>query len=168
MVPIIAHNEILPLGYRDRADFRDVILMRGVPFIRGEVSVLVIKGLSIDKDFVPQDFNFVSRESDDPFYEVFARVNRVDKDDHVIPFGFTDRNDRFSSKRYFDPVDEFVDQNMVSDQQGGLHGTGGYLECLDDKGPDDQGKQNRNGGRFGIFSENAFLFDRFFFSFVHQ
>ena len=168
MVPIVAHDEILPLGYQDGADFRGVILMRGIPFIRGKVSVLIVKGLSIDEDFVSQDFNLVTRESDDPFYEVFAFVNRVDKDDHVVPFGLTDRNDGVSNEGQFDPVDEFVDKNMVSDQQGGLHGPGGYLECLDDKGPDDQGKQDRNGGRFGIFSKNAFLFDRFFFSFVTQ
>ena len=98
----------------------------------------IIKSLSVNEHFVAHDFNPISRESDDPFYEVLARVNGIDKDNHVVPFGFADGDDRVPKNGQFDSIDEFIDKNMVSDQQSGLHGPGGYLKSLDDEGPYNQ------------------------------
>jgi len=95
------------------------------------------------------------KRSNDPLNEVLTRIHRVDKNNNIIPVGMLNGNDRLADKRELDAVDEFVDQDVITYQQGWFHGTRGYLESLHHKRSDKQGKEDGNDCGLCILPEHT-------------
>jgi hypothetical protein len=55
-------------------------------------------------------------------------------------------------------VSKLVDQDVISDQQRGLHGARRNLEGLDHKSPDDKGEEYGYNDGFRIFADQTFRF----------
>ena len=51
--------------------------------------------------------------------------------------------------------DEFIDQEIVADQESFLHGAGGNFKGLDDEGGAEEDDENGDEERFGVFAERA-------------
>jgi len=156
VVPIVPHHEI-PIFRNNHQPKGSAGISRFFIII----TVLVIKGLAIDEELLVLHLDSVTRDSDDPFYEIFALVLRVNEDNDVPPPGGADRDQGCLEIRELNPVKEFVHQDMVAYQQGRLHGSGRDLEGLNHKRSDKQGEKNRDSGCFGVFPYGALLFYSF-------
>jgi len=88
----------------------------------GVKAVFVIIGLSINVDFISSHFYGVAGHSNDALDEIFALVNGIDENNDVLAVGLTDGYQCVANKRDFDAVDEFIDQDMIANQQSRLHG----------------------------------------------
>ncbi len=111
--------------------------------------------------------NNISFNADDPLDKILAGVLGKFKDDDISAFWFCYRNNRGLQKWNLDTVNKFIDQNVVPDQKGLLHGTRGDFKRLNDKRTDKQGQKDGHKDRFNIFPKTALFFgaDVFFFRF---
>jgi hypothetical protein len=121
-------------------------------------NVRLRKRLVVYKHLFILDSNGVSGQPNHPLNEIFRGVHRITEHDNVLSFGLTDGNELLVPVGKPDAVDELIDQDMVSNQQGGLHGTRRNFECLDDKSPNHQGQQESNDDGFSIITNDAFGF----------
>jgi len=94
------------------------------------------------------------------FIQSFIRKANPDlvagEDYDVFPPGVIHGYQSFSYKRYLYSVGEFIDEQVISYLEGWLHRTGRYLECLNDKGPDEKSYEYGYYYCFRIFSNHAF------------
>lgn len=121
----------------------------------------VLIKLPVYKDLFTLDPDRVSGESDDPLDEILAFVHRIDENDHIPSAWFTDGDQGGTDKRDLDPVDKLVDEDVISYQQGRLHGARRDLKSLNDKRSNKQGQQNGNRCSLCILPKGALLLDRF-------
>jgi len=149
VIPVVPHDEKVALRDGDGTEAGGG-LKRGCIY-----PVLVLEQCPIDIDRAPENFDPIAREANHAFNKIFARIHGVDKYNDIIPVRMLNGNDRLSDKRELDPVDEFVDQNVIAHQQGWFHGARGYLESLHDKRSYKQGKEDGNDCSLRVFSENA-------------
>ena len=117
-------------------------------------SIGIIKGLAIDNYLLVDDLDPVSRNTDNPFYIIKFRVSGILEDNNIISGRFFDWYDDTAGEGISDAIDEFVDEDMIADQQGRDHGAGGYFEGLNHKCPDEEGKQQGNDNGFNILSKD--------------
>lgn len=139
VVPVISHDEVM---FFRNGNGTEAIAIAGVVTLHapaGVITVLVIERSAVHINSAVNDLDLVARQADNTFDEILALIHRVDKDNHVIPVGLVDRDEGVAGKGHFYPVDEFVYKNVVPDKEGGFHGPGGDLECLNHEGSDEQG-----------------------------
>ena len=113
----------------------------------------VYNRLLVDKNFFVTNFHFVAGHRDYPFDVIEFRVHRVFENDNIIDFRPAKGDESEVGKGQFDPIYEFVDQDIVTDLQGGQHGTTGDFKCLYDKSADKQGKKQGETEYPDIFPE---------------
>jgi hypothetical protein len=158
VVPIVTHHEQRIFRY----NYGPVIIAgRGGIYIRITVNAIaIVKELSVDKHLFVFYLYPVPLYTDNPFYVILFRVAGILEDHNISSGRLLDWNENTAGKRVPDAVDEFVDQDMIPDQQGRDHRTGRYFEGLDNKGPDEEGKKQGNENGLYILSQYRFLFFR--------
>jgi len=131
VIPIVPHHEkvIFRHNHRPKGSV-------GVSRLFIIVTVLVIKELAIDENLSALHLNLVPWGSYDPFYEILALILGVNENDDVPSRRFADRDQSALQIRDLNSVKEFVHKDVVSHQQGRLHGSGWNLEGLNHKSPD--------------------------------
>jgi hypothetical protein len=105
----------------------------------------LIERMIVDEDAFISYFQLVVGESDHPLDEISRLIFRVFEDDDIPPL------------RGSEMIDELIDQDMISDLEGGKHRARRNLEGLYDEGSDNEGQNERNYDRFCIFSEGRFF-----------
>jgi len=58
-------------------------------------------------------------------------------------------------ERYFEPVDEFVHEDVIADEERGEHGACRYFESLDEEGADDERDDDRIHEGFDVLTGDA-------------
>ena len=121
VVAIVSHNEKMALGdfYRSEIDFGGV--MGQLPMGGFEDAIFVIIKILVYVDFSVNHLKYFAWEADNTFNKIFALILGVNKYDYIVALGSTDRDNGFVYKREFNPIDEFVDKDVVANQQGGNH-----------------------------------------------
>ena len=103
--------------------------------------VRFILGFAVDINGFILDFNGIPCHADYSFNIVLGRIYRVFENNNIPSLRVLKWYPGMAVIRVFHPVYEFIDEDMVSDQEGVLHGSGGDFKGLDDKGPDKKGKK---------------------------
>jgi len=155
MVTIVPHDKEGPLRHGDRPEViaRSSTTWNNVRVYVGAVGVH--HGFVIKVHLFVTNLHDVARYRDDPLYEVLLGIFREFKDHNIPPLGVCDRNEGSADHRELDPVYEFVDEDMISHQEGRLHGARRNLKGLHDKGPNEKGQDNGNQYRFGVFAKDT-------------
>jgi hypothetical protein len=117
--------------------------------------------LVIDIDFVPNDLDFFSLRSNDPFNEILGSILRVNEDDNVPSLGFFILKIFCPNERNLYAVDEFIDEKVVAYLQRRFHRTRWNFKSLNNKRSNKKSNQNRDRDRFQIFFNELFLFHSF-------
>ena len=118
-----------------------------------KMGVGINKGLFVDKNLFVPDFHHISRDGDHALDVVKFWIGWKLKDDNIVDPRLANRNERLSRKGDFDAIHKLVDENIVANLQGRLHGATGDFEGLHDKGTDEEGHQKRNAQHLNIFAE---------------
>jgi hypothetical protein len=156
VIPVVSHDEEVTFGHLPWPKSTPCS-PTGWPFSFCVVPERVIESLSVDEDLFPYDFDCIPRQAYDSLNEILALIERVDKNDHIISFRLTDRDNGRAQVRDLDTIYELVHQDMIPHKECRLHGTRRDLKSLDNKGPDKKRQDDRNGCGLGVFSEYAFL-----------
>jgi hypothetical protein len=156
VVPVVSHDEITVRRNYDRPEI--------IPCARHDVRIVeiavgVVERFIIDVDFLVYYLNPLERQPYYSFDVILRTVVGILKYDNIKLFRRLDWYNLFIDNRDPDPVNEFVDKDMVPDQQSGLHGTGRNFESLDDKSADKKRKHYCYDNGFTIFADNAFAPD---------
>jgi hypothetical protein len=85
---------------------------------------------AINVNTLVANLHFVAPDRNDAFDEVLAGVLGKSENNHITAPRFLDGDKGIVGEGSFYTVDKFIDQNIVSDQQGVLHGTGWYFKRL--------------------------------------
>ena len=152
LIAIIAHDEEAVLRNLNRSHVVTGTYIRGQDLGVDMLHIGFLQKLIIDEDFLVFYANHIARDADDSFDEVFGGIQWVTKYDDVATLWFSKMSNFFVPKGDLDAVDELVHQNMVANEQSGLHGTGRDLERLNNKTANEQSQENRNDDRFSVFS----------------
>ena len=158
VVAVVAHDE-QAVGRNGK---RGEIVTGGV-CRRDRVRVLVdgigvVLGLAIHEDLLVALLDNITGYAHHAFDIIHFRVAREFKDDNIPPVRFFDRNQRLVGEGHANAVDKFIDQDMVPDEQGILHGTGWDFKGLYDKRTDEKGQHDRQQDGFNILPDAGFLF----------
>ena len=89
-------------------------------------------GIRCPKDITPYEFlidikllifafNNIAGHSDYPFNKIFLGIHGILKYYDVSSFGCFDWNDLFLPVRNFNPIDEFINQDMITDLECFFH-----------------------------------------------
>jgi hypothetical protein len=119
--PVVAEYEHLPCADRDRAG--------GIPTaVEGrEVEVWFGERIPVDVDLTGPHFNGFAREAHHPLDEFTAALVGLVVEDDDVPAGDVAQT-----------TGDLLDDDTVVLVQGLLHRGAGYVELLDEKGPDQQ------------------------------
>jgi hypothetical protein len=134
LVPVVPHNKKGPLWHSDGPKIGPT------PYVSTRIAVIGIIAASIaiefvvDENLLPFDENGVAFHADDPFNEIFALVNGIDKDDNIFLLRFVEDKEFVVGKGHRYSIDEFVYEKVVADEEGRLHGARRDLKSLHDKG----------------------------------
>jgi len=114
MIAVIPHDEQMIVGHENG------LISAFDPLVRRICAVLRIDAVSvfieraIDVDFLIVNFQAISREPNHSLDIVLAPVVGIYENDHVIPLGRADRDYIFSYVRDLYPIDEVIDQNVIT------------------------------------------------------
>ena len=156
VVAIIPHHEI---GMRRHGYGTEVIarlLLAGQDHGILEYGVFDDQWFPVNIHFLVFDQDSVARKADDPFDKILIRIDGVLEDDHIFAVNIFNGDEHFSCKRISNAINKFINQDMIADEQGRYHGPRGDLKGLNDKSPDKQSKDKRNGNCFYIFADYGF------------
>jgi len=148
-VAVVAHDEVFSRRHGDGAE----IVPAGLDGRARVLDVGFVELLSVAVDFLVAHFEHVARDADDALDEVLGRVLGILEDDDVAGLGIGERQDDLVGEGDMGAVEEFVDEQMVADQQRVKHGARRDLEGLDHEGADDQGQDQGHGQGFQIFQQ---------------
>ena len=160
VIPVIPHHKKGIL--RDREGSK-VIPRLCLPLINCKIPVNGIgffQRLSINRHLLVVDLHHISGSSNHALDEIFTFIFRKLKDDHISSLGFAEGNQYLVREWNLDPIDELVNQDMISNIQGFDHGAGGDFKSLNHEGPDEEGQNHRNEQCLGILPEGGLLLDR--------
>ena len=155
MIAVVSHHKEGVGGNGDRTEVvaRSCLARNGVRVQMGAMGV--VYGLAINIHFLVANLDRVARYGYDPFYKVFFGVFRKFEYHDIPSLGVLDRDKGAVRKWELYTVYKLIHQNMIPDQQGWLHGTGGDLECLHNKGTDEKCEDNSYEDRLPIFPEDV-------------
>src|SRR5262245_26251494 len=159
-VAVVAHDKDMVLGYGFGTEF---VAAAGAPrlgIVAGEVRMRIVHRLAVDIDLLRPYFDRITRHGDHPLDKVLRLVLGKYEHHHVTAIRPGVIDQIFFQERQADAVGELVDQDMVTDLQRRNHRSGGNLERLDDKGPDEQRQDQRHDDRFGVLAESRFALHR--------
>jgi len=163
VVAVIAHNKKRIFRDRYRAKVITALHICRKNFAVPENGIFFILRFAIDVDLFVFDFDGVTLHADYPFDIVLVGIYRVFEDNNISSCRLLIGDPGIAADGVFYTVYEFVDENVVSDEQGVLHGAGGYFKGLDYKGPDKKRKQQRNENGFNILTDGGLaLWIKFF------
>jgi hypothetical protein len=123
--------------------------------------------LPVDIDPILENLHLFSFGRNHPLDVILRSILRKDEDDNISAFWFLPFEEFFAGAEdpvrigNSDPVQKFIDEDMIPHQQGGFHGTGWDFERLDNKGSYEKGDQYRNENGLDIFFEPISLFHSF-------
>lgn len=86
-------------------------------------AIVMIDPLLIDEKPLIANLDLISGNADNALDKIFVRVDWIFKDDDVTPPGFFEWDNGFTQIRYFYSVYKFIDQDVITDLQGLLHGS---------------------------------------------
>ena len=148
----IAPHELLhvvgPFGLQARGNHlarqrRKVVVQRVIVSGRIVHDIRLIQQLAIHINGLVHDFHPVARQADHALHKVLMFLVREFKDDDVTALEWA------VGQNFFVPSagaakNKLVDQQMVADQQGAFHGSGGHFEGLRNKSRAKQGQNHGN------------------------
>jgi hypothetical protein len=138
VVAVVAHDEIGVCGNGDRTVLRRVAQV-------AVAGIGLFKRLAVDEDPALLDEQLLAAHGHYALDEIAFLVPRILEDDDITP------------RRVPEVEDEFVDQDVVPDQQGGAHRSRGNGERLDDEGPDQESQEHGDDDGFGVLPEERFF-----------
>src|SRR5665647_920575 len=133
IVPVIAHDKDFARWHRHRSE---IITRSGSG--RENKGVLIdpvgiYKGFAVDRYFFIPDLDDITGNGDDSFDVIQFRVFGKLKHHDIVRFWIRDRYQCRSGERYFHPIDEFTDQDVIPDLERWQHRTGRNFEGLDNE-----------------------------------
>src|SRR5687767_1170372 len=168
VIAVIAHYKVM---FRRNSDWT-VVLARiaaecgpiaGFDFLRHRgrlfhvVGMRLVDQLAIDVNALVPYLDLLARQSNDPLDEIPLRILRVLEHDHFAAGDFLHGKERpFDSARIRAEY-ELIDEQVIANQEVGLHRSGRNLEGLDDKGPDEERQHARDDERLEILARDRFL-----------
>src|SRR5690349_17327450 len=108
-------------------------------FVDGKASV--IQHFAVHENLSPEQMHAVSRHSDDAFYKMLLRMDRITKDDDIAAMDRRIRHQPIPDAAF--TVMNFIDQQVVADQQRIFHGFRRNLESLREESDNEYGQYNR-------------------------
>ena len=132
MKAVVTHDHILTIGDIDRCAFTDVATGEN---LTGIVDVVFFELGAVEKDVTIGDFDFVARDTNDPFDKVDPLVLGGMKDDHIPSFGLVEA------------VAHFVRQDIFAVVEVGFHTAAVDLVGLE--------KEKINQGKNGQTDDNG-------------
>ena len=120
-------------------------------------AIIVIHAFVIDIKLFVFAFDDIAGHPHHSLDKIFLGVHRILKYNDVPPLGRFNGKDRFLPIRKLNPVNKFINQDMIADLKRLLHGTRWYFKGLHHKCAYKQGNQNSHEDGFNIFSKMAFL-----------
>ena len=118
-------------------------------------AVRIHHGFVIKVYLLVTNLHNVAGYPDDPLYKILLGIFREFEDHHIPPLRFCHRDEGGVDNGEIDPIYEFVDEDMISHQEGRLHGARRNLKGLHDKSPNEKGQDNGNQYRFGVFAKDT-------------
>src|SRR5208337_3592188 len=91
----------------------------------------------------------IAGKSDDALDEMLFRIHRVTENHYVSPVNDGVRKNGLPETARAEAG--LIHQQIITDEQGVFHRTGGDAESLDDKGDDEQGDSERQQGELEMF-----------------
>ncbi len=129
VVTVIAHRKIVS----GRDSYRTKIFGRQSEELGFVYFVGFLDWISVDVNLLVPNFQFVVSQTDYPLDEITSRIFRVFENDDIRALDVPDGQEIFFPCKICGRVGEFVNQDVVPDQQVVFHGTAGYFECFDHK-----------------------------------
>src|SRR4030042_631469 len=108
------------------------------------MSPWVIHLFAVDEYLVLDNFYLFPFRSDDSLYEVFRMIFRIDEHNHIPSHGMLQRKKLRIRVGNPNPVNEFINEDVIPHKQRGFHRAGGNFEGLNNKGPYKKGDENSN------------------------
>src|SRR4029453_10717207 len=168
VVPVVAHHKVMFRRNSDRAVVLSRIPAQSLAFdlvqlLRDRWGFLHVVGeglvhqKAIYVDALVADLDVLTRQSDDALDEVSLRVFGILEHDDVPALYLLHRQQRLLGAAGIRAEHEFVDEQMIADEQVRLHRAGRNFEGLDDERPDEQREHNRNDEGFEILARDGLL-----------
>src|SRR2546423_5139671 len=130
--------------------------------------VRLVQRFSIDVHILIDELQMIPWQTDDALHEVLVVLKGILENNDVATLERAVRQ-QFFVPRTTATENEFIDQEMVADQKGSLHGSGGNLESLNNEAGaeesenhgDEQGLEIlRKGGLVASLRLDGLLYDR--------
>src|SRR2546430_784268 len=118
--------------------------------------IRLVDKLAVDIHGLVHDFHAVARQSDHTLHKMLMFLIGELENDDVAAFERPIREE-FVVPSAGAPKNEFVDQQMIANQQSPFHGRGGNLEGLHNESGSEQGENHGNQERLKILGKTGFL-----------
>src|SRR5215210_1449559 len=160
VVAVVAHAEVVAGRHGERT----VVVPHHEAWIAEGVGVLVhgvariFDRLAVDVELRVDDLDRVAAHGDAALDEVERRVLRRAEDDDVAALDTAERQQAPLRPGGPGAVDEPVDEEVVADQEGVLHGAARDVEGLDDEGVGEQQEHRGDDQRLEVFAPDRPFF----------
>ncbi len=156
MITVIPHDKIGAGRDDDRAKIITMIYHRrkqGRIIVEG---VCLLHSLAIDIESLVFNLNGFTWQTDHSFNKILRLIVGKLKHNDVASLRGLDGDNGPLEERKANAVNEFIDQDMIPDIQGGNHGPRGDFIRLHDESPNKEGQDNRDHKRLRIFAKRRF------------
>lgn len=133
VVPVISHDKERILRYHDGTEIVSGLNVSGEKSLIQVNGIVDLKEFTIDENLFVDNFNAVACHAHNPLNEIFFWIYWIFENDDVFTFGLANGNPGGAGEGIFYSVSELVNQEVVTDQQGGNHGSGWNFKRLDNE-----------------------------------
>ena len=151
-ITVVSHDKQRVFGDGNRSKIIPWLVVSGNNVRVGVNAKIMVDEFVIHVQLFVATLNDVTANADNPLDKIFLGIHRVFEHDDIAALGRFKGNDGFIPVGNFNAENKFVDQNVIADLQGLLHGTGRYFKGLNHECAYEQGNQNCHQDGFDILS----------------
>src|SRR5882757_8491197 len=131
------------------------IVVRLIGIRRGALNVVLVDWLPVPDQRAVTHLERVTGDSDDSLHIIEPRIYRVGEYDHIAAPRGVDGRELAADSGDTSAVDQLVDEQEVTLEQGVLHAAARDLECLHAKRADDDEERQRDNDDLGPVREKG-------------
>ena len=114
-IPVVSHHKKRVFGDGKGTEIIPWFVCSGKDARIGVNPKIMIHAFVIHVQLFIATFNDVTADTDNPLDKIFIRVHRIFEYNDIVSLGRFKRNDGFVPVGYFNAINKFADQNVITD-----------------------------------------------------